>query len=57
VKAEEWVWINQEMQRRAALGKESEPCLHDRPLPLDRVVRGIARHGNNAHVAIPSNRE
>lgn len=48
VKAEEWIWIAQEMQHRAALGKESEPYLHDKLLPLDRVVREIARHKNKA---------
>jgi hypothetical protein len=57
LKAEEWIWIGQEMQRRAALGKESEPYLHDEPLPLDRVAREIARHKNKAPAAIPSNRE
>jgi hypothetical protein len=56
VKADEWIWIDQEMQRRAALGKESEPYLHDNPLPLERVVREIARH-KKALAAIPSNRE
>lgn len=57
VKAEEWIWIGQEMQHRAALGKESEPYLHDNPLPLDRVVREIARHKNKAPAATLSNRE
>jgi hypothetical protein len=56
VEADEWIWIDQEMQRRAALGKESEPYLHDNPLPLERVVREIARH-KKALAAIPSNRE
>lgn len=46
MKAEEWIWFGQEIQHRAALGKESELCLHDRPLPLDRVAREIARHKN-----------
>jgi len=57
VKADEWIWIGQEMQHRAALGKESEPRLHDKPLPLDRVVREIARHKNKAPAATLSNRE
>jgi hypothetical protein len=58
VKAEEWIWIDQEMQRRAALGKKSEPYLHNRPLPSDRVVREITRHKKNkAYPTIPLNRE
>lgn len=57
MKAEEWIWIGQEMQHRTALGKESEPYLHNKPLPLDRVVREIARHKNKAPAATLSNRE
>jgi hypothetical protein len=57
VKAEEWIWIGQEIQRRAALGKESEPYLHDKLLPPDRVVRELARHKSKAPAAILSNRE
>jgi hypothetical protein len=57
VKAEEWIWIGQEMQHRAALGKGSEPYLHDNPLPPDRVVREIARHKNKTPAATLSNRE
>jgi hypothetical protein len=56
VKAEEWIWIDQEMQRRAALGEESEAYLYDNPLPLNRVVREVARHKRTL-AAIPSNRE
>ncbi|KAH8803035.1 ankyrin repeat-containing domain protein [Xylogone sp. PMI_703] len=48
VKAEEWIWIHQEEQRRAALGKESEVCLHGRPLSSERVIRETARHKNKA---------
>lgn len=44
VKAEEWMWIGQEIQRRDALGKESQPYLHERPLPSKRVARELARH-------------
>jgi hypothetical protein len=57
VKAEEWIWIDQEMQRRAVLGKKSEPYLHNRPLPADRVIREITRHKNKVHPSIPLNRE
>jgi hypothetical protein len=57
LKAEEWIWIGQEMQHRATLGKESEPFLYDKPLPPDRVVREIARHKNKASAATLSNRE
>ncbi|KAH8745168.1 ankyrin repeat-containing domain protein [Hyaloscypha finlandica] len=55
VKAEEWIWIGQEMQHRAALGKESQPCLHNKPLPPNRVVREIARHKNKAPAVTLSN--
>ena len=48
VKAEEWIWIGQEIRRREAQGKESVPCLHRRPLPPDRVVRETARHKNKS---------
>lgn len=37
-------WIGQEVQRRAALGKASQPCLHQRPLSPERVDREIKRH-------------
>jgi hypothetical protein len=57
VKAEEWIWIGQEMQHRAALGKESQPCLHNKPLPPNRVDREIARHKNKAPAVTLSNRE
>ena len=57
MKAKEWIWFDQEMQRRAAVGKESEPCLYGRPLPPDRVNREIARHQNKVYTTIPSNRE
>jgi hypothetical protein len=53
----EWIWIGQEMQRRATLGKESKPYLHNNPLPFDRVVREIARHKNKVSAATLSNRE
>jgi hypothetical protein len=46
LKAEEWIWIGQEIERRATLGKKSEPYLHNKPLPFDRVVRETARHKN-----------
>lgn len=57
MKAEEWIWIGQEMQHRAALGKESQPCLHNKPLPPNRVDREIARHKNKAPAVTLSNRE
>lgn len=57
MKADEWIWIDQEMQRRTALGKKSEPYLHNEPLPLDRVVREIARHKNKAPAVALSNGE
>ncbi|KAH7136382.1 hypothetical protein EDB81DRAFT_802046 [Dactylonectria macrodidyma] len=45
VKADEWVWIGQEIQRRRVeSGKESVPCLLKRPLPEDRVARETARY-------------
>ncbi|KAI8659923.1 hypothetical protein NCS56_01210600 [Fusarium sp. Ph1] len=64
VRADEWIWIGQEIQRRAAIGKKSEPCLLGRPLPADRVRRGTerqrhrretARHRRRPHVTIPPN--
>lgn len=57
VRAEEWIWIAQEMHHRAELGKKSTPYLHDKPLPLDRVVRETARHKNKASAATLSNCE
>jgi len=57
VKAQEWRWFDQEIQRRAAVGKESQPCLYDRPLPSDRVVREIARHKKEVSTATSLNRE
>ncbi|KAH7006817.1 ankyrin repeat-containing domain protein [Ilyonectria destructans] len=55
VRANEWIWIDQEIQRRAAVGKKSEPRLLHRPLPADRVRRETARHRRRAHTAIPPN--
>jgi hypothetical protein len=43
VSEEEWVYISEESDRRAALGKESVVCLHGKPLKQARVERGIAR--------------
>jgi len=57
VKAKEWIWIYQEMQSRAAVGKESEPCLYGIPLPSDRVNRETARHQIEAPTATPWNRK
>ncbi|KAF4463874.1 hypothetical protein FALBO_9297 [Fusarium albosuccineum] len=48
VRANEWIWIDQEIQRRAAVGKKSQPCLLERPLPPDRVMRETARHRQRA---------
>jgi hypothetical protein len=45
LKAEDWMWIGQEIKRRDALGKVSEPCLWGRPLPWERVTRELGRHG------------
>ena len=39
--------IDDECRRRAALGKETVVCLHGRPLPLDRLKRGINRVQKN----------
>ncbi|GAB1317713.1 hypothetical protein MFIFM68171_07923 [Madurella fahalii] len=43
VTGEEWAYIDDECQRRAALGKQTVVCLHGQPLPPERVNRGIAR--------------
>jgi hypothetical protein len=43
VSEKEWVYISEESDRRAALGKESVVCLHGKPLKQARVERGIAR--------------
>ncbi|KAK0617014.1 ankyrin repeat-containing domain protein [Immersiella caudata] len=43
VKEDEWAYIEEEIRSRAAAGKLSLPCLHDQPLPMSRVSRGIAR--------------
>jgi hypothetical protein len=43
VKEDEWAYIEEEIRSRAAVGKPSLPCLHNQPLPMSRVSRGIAR--------------
>ncbi|KAK4446190.1 ankyrin [Podospora aff. communis PSN243] len=43
VKEDEWAYIEEEIRSRAAIGKLSLPCLHEQPLPMSRVSRGIAR--------------
>ncbi|EEU44931.1 uncharacterized protein NECHADRAFT_85166 [Fusarium vanettenii 77-13-4] len=52
---DEWIWIDQEIQRRAAVGKKSEPCLLGRRLPADRVRRETARHRRRRHATMPPN--
>ncbi|KAI8714822.1 hypothetical protein NCS52_01203100 [Fusarium sp. LHS14.1] len=55
VTAEEWIWIDQEIQRLAAIGKKAEVYLLGRRLPADRVKRETARHRRGRHVTIPPN--
>ena len=57
MKAEEWLWIGQEIERRTALGLQSLAYLCDRPLPPDRVDRETSRHKPKARSTVPSNRE
>jgi hypothetical protein len=43
VSINEWACIHDECSRREALDKSTVVCLHGRPLPPERVTRGIAR--------------
>lgn len=43
VKEDEWVYIEEQIRSREALGKQSLAYLHEAPLPASRVSRGIAR--------------
>jgi len=43
VKEDEWIYIDEEMQSREALGKASLPCLHSHKLPEGRVRRRVAQ--------------
>ncbi|CAM1506004.1 Fc.00g116410.m01.CDS01 [Cosmosporella sp. VM-42] len=40
----EWVWVGHEIHRRSEEGKESQVCLHNRPLDPERVARELSRH-------------
>ncbi len=41
--ADEYAYIDHESRRRAALGKQTQVYLHNRPVPLERISRGIGR--------------
>lgn len=59
VTGEEWAYIDDECQRRAALGKQTVVCLHDQPLPPERVNRAIARSrkdGSICRITKPASR-
>ncbi|KXX76215.1 hypothetical protein MMYC01_207884 [Madurella mycetomatis] len=54
MREDEWAYIDEECRRRAALGKQTVVCLHGRPVPVERVNRGVARvrkNGSTSRIA------
>ncbi|PVH99921.1 ankyrin [Periconia macrospinosa] len=51
----EWKWIDLELQRRSAAGKQSHVYLKDTLQSADRVDRATARYGKRAYSEVDSN--